>query len=302
MNAKLLKRVKQINLYAHSYAFTLNSKYGNFDIYDLLNFAHKHKLQGISIHIDLVRHKSENELKKIKSHANRLGLKINLEVSSTSRKEVDSAIKIAKVLNSKNIRVYIRYAGHLSEIIKKAVQDLKYISKVAEDNDLRFVLEQHEVLKSRELVGIVKKVNNPRVGLLFDFGNMVNADEMPLKALEVMSPYIRQVHMKGVCIVKKKFGYGQVGVPQGKGDLPQREMLSRLLLLGGDKPQVEVFALEQEVGYKSPPFRFSNKGKDPIIPDRKPSDTASNKNLLLERQNAAEQVKYIRKLLEKLIS
>lgn len=307
---KLIERIKIIKLYAHSYAFTLNFQKGDFDAIDLLNFAYENGLKGIDINIDCgkknsLRQKSIKELKKVKLYAKKLKLGINLEISSTSKEEVNSVVKIAKIFDVKNIRVYIRYGGHVSEIIKKGIDDLKYIAEIARD-ELFFAVEPHEVLKSNELVQIIKKVNSPQVGLLFDFGNMINADENPLDALTVMSPYISQVHLKGVKKVKIKKGFGQIGVPEGEGDLPQMRLLFNLLLLGESEPQVKFYALEQEVGYKSPPFRFDNEDENPLIPNREPGVTYLDKNksieenLLLEKQNACKQVQYVKSLLKQM--
>ncbi|MBW1724484.1 MAG: hypothetical protein JRJ33_03745 [Deltaproteobacteria bacterium] len=58
----------------------------------------------------------------------------------------------------------------------------------AGESDLYFVLEQHEDLKSHEIVDIITQVNSPRIGLLFDFGNMINANEEPLAALYTTAP------------------------------------------------------------------------------------------------------------------
>lgn len=305
---KLSDRVDKIKLYAHSYAFSLNFKYGDFEVSDLLDFASQENLDGIDIDIDDGKHRSlrlasDKELEKVRLYAKQLNLGINLDISSTTKKDVDDAVHIAKNLKVKNIRVYTRYSGHISEIIKKAVSDLKYIAKIAEDHDLEFTIEQHEILKSSELVEIIKMVDNKRIGLLFDFGNMISAGEDPLKALKIMSPYIKQAHLKGVRRVKKGVGYERVGVLQGEGDLPQKEMIVHLLMLGDLKPQIEMFGLEQEVGYRSPPFRSDHEGDDPKIPKRKPSNTPLNKdisieeNLHLERQNAHHQVQYVKNML-----
>ncbi len=307
---KLIERIKIIKLYAHSYALTLNFQKGDFDAIDLLNFAYENRLQGINIHIDSgkknsLKQKSIKELEKVKLRAEKLKLGINLEISSTSKKEVNSVVKIARVLNVKNVRVYIRYGGHVLEIIKRGTEDLKYISEVARD-ELFFTVESHGVLKSNELVQIIEKVNSPQVGLLFDFGNMINVGENPLDALTVMSPYISQVHMKGAKKVKIKEGFKQIGVPEGEGDLPQMRMLSTLLLLGESEPQVKSYALEQEVGHESPLFRFDNEDENPLIPNREPSVTHLDKNrsveenLLLEKQNAYKQIQYVRSLLKQM--
>ena len=56
---------------------------------------------------------------------------INLEISSTSGEEVDCAVQLAHALDVKNIRVYIRYSGRLSEVIRKGTEDLKAIARAS---------------------------------------------------------------------------------------------------------------------------------------------------------------------------
>ena len=207
---KLISRIDNIKLYAHSYAFSLNRKEGDFDVMDLLSFAHKNNLKGIEIHVGSgskksLSGKSDEELKEIKKYAERLGLGINLDVSTTSKEGIDLLVRIAKVLGAKTLRIYIIYGGLVSEIIKKASKDSKYILKVAKNENLFFVIEPHEVLKSNELVNLVEVLNSEHVKLLFDLGNMINANENPLDALINMSSHIKLAHMKGVKKVKREW-------------------------------------------------------------------------------------------------
>ena len=57
--------------------------------------------------------------------------------------------------------------------------DLRRLAAFDPASRLRYTLEQHEDLKSEELVQIIGAVANPRLSLLFDFGNMINAFELP---------------------------------------------------------------------------------------------------------------------------
>lgn len=307
----IIERIKGIKLYSHSYAFKLNFQENQFDVIKLLNFAYNNGLNGINIRYDVggkksLRKLNNKSLEVVRLHALKLKLGINIEVSSTSRKIINSVVKIAKILHVKNIRVYIRYSGKISDIIKKGTKDLRYISEIASKNGMHFVIEPHEVLKSKELIKIIKKINNPQLKLLFDYGNMINANENPLDAFKIMSPYITQVHMKGIKKIKLKKGYEQIGVLEGEGDLPQMNLLFNLLLLGKHEPQVKYYSLEQEVGYISPPYRFDKEGNNPIIPYRKSSFTNIDKtktikdNLQLEKRNAHKQVQYVRSLLKQI--
>lgn len=308
---KLLNRINNIQLYAHSYAFVLHFEHSVYSPINLLNFAYENGLNGIDIHLDSGKEKSlinmsVSELKEVKELAKKLNLKIMLEISSTAKPEIDKVVKITKILDVQNIRVYNRYGGYLLESIRKCINDLKYACKIAEKNDLYFAIEPHEVLKSEELVHIIKEVDSHRLGLLFDFGNMINANEKPLESLRKLSPYIWHVHIKDVKVIPKTSGFAQQGVADGQGDLPQMRMLYELLMLGDKKPQVKIFAFEQVNGYYAPPYRFKDEGKNPKIPNREPSNTCEgpmlsrDENLRIEKENAIHQVKYIKKLLNDL--
>lgn len=93
---------------------------------------------------------------------------------------------------------------------------------------------------------------------------------------------------------------------QGEDDLPHELMLFKLLMLGKNEPQVGAFALEQQVGYYAPPYRFENEPADPTIPKRKPSKTGLspsntlNQNLENELENAYHQVAFIKETLKNL--
>jgi len=308
---KLLDRIRQIKLHAHAYGFISHLKHGNSDVIDLLNFASKEGLNGVDINIgygngNSLKNKSTEKLEEVSRHAKKLGLEIDLDVSSSEEAEVDRAIEIAKIFGTRRIRIYVRHGGRLSEIIDKATKDLKSVAKKAEINNLEFFLEQHEVMQSHELVKVVQAINSPRVNMLFDFGNMINANEQPLDALKNMAPYAQKVHIKDVHRRRKGEGYEQTGAIHGEGDIPIMEMMLELLLLGESKPQVQIYSLEHVMGYTSPPFRFDGEDKDPLIPDRAISKTLLNdsldlkENLNLEIKNFRHQVKYIKNLLNQL--
>lgn len=309
---KLIERVERIELHAHTYAFYLNLQHGTFDIFDFCAFASENNLQGVSIHIDAGNDKSisnysPKKLQKLKNYLESHNLNINIEASSTSKKVISRLVYLANSLGSKNIRVYDRYNGQLSDIIQKYTKRMKEVARTAEQHDLHFVVEPHEVLKSAELVQIIEAVKSPRVNLLFDFGNMLSTAEQPIQALETMHPYIRQAHLKGANIeAVGQNGFAQIGMKQGDDNLPHELMLFKLLMLGKNKPQVGAFSLEQQVGYYAPPYRFKNESQDPVIPKRKQSKTqlcpklTLAKNLDLEFQNAHHQVDFVNKTLENL--
>jgi len=308
---RLIDRIDNIRLHAHSYSLLHNLTYGSLKPADVLNFAYEHELYGINIHVDdggahSLGHSHAEALAQFRRHAERLNLAIHLETSHTSREEINRVVRIAQALGVQNIRAYPRYEGRLTDVMDQVMADLRAMGELADKHDLYFDIEQHETLKSTEIAHMLQVVNHPRLHVLFDFTNMINAYERPLIALRTLAPYIRQVHLKGAKTIQEGSGYGQLGVVQGstEDEMPYGRMLYELLMLGEARPQVICFALEQEVNYYAPAYRRANEGINPSLPYKDPSDTpfddADPVSLLKERRWATNQVHFIRNLLAEL--
>jgi hypothetical protein len=277
--AKLLARTANVPFFAHSYSFYHNMIHG-FTPADLVRFAYENDLHGVCLHISdgeaaCVRKMDAKALEAFRRLREELGIALHLEISSSDRREVDTVIACAQALGVKNIRLYARHEGPLSQVIEKVYADMAYACARANQLDLYFDYEQHEDLRAAEIASILDRLGDPRMNALFDYSNSFNAYEEPLSALHVLAPYIRQVHIKGARKTIEAEGWGQIGVPQGapEDELPGARMLHDLLMLGESAPRVIAFALEQEVDYYAPAFRGPRDAADPVIKYREPSDT-----------------------------
>lgn len=307
---QLLERLGHVRLFAHAYPLLTNLTHGRVTPADLLDFAYRHELQGLSLHLldgeeNSLSQMNADQLQAFADKARALELAVHLEISSTRKADVDQVVAIARALGTRNIRVYSRYEGTLSQVMDRIETDLHYLAQQADEHDLFFDFEQHEELKSDEIAQLLSRLNHPRLHALFDFGNMINACEQPLPALRNLAPHIRQVHLKGVRVVPEHNAFGHYGVLQGSAedDLPNARMLFELLLLGESRPQVIAFILEQENHYVAPAFRQLDEACDPFIAYREMSETALPQGFSLERMLADEhrwannQVAYVRGLL-----
>lgn len=311
--ARLVERIDAMRLFAHGYPLLTNLTHGRVKPTDLLDFAYRHELHGLCLHVldgeeNSLSRMTADELRAFGEKADALGLDVHLEISTTLRADVDRVVEIARAVGCRNIRVYSRYEGMLSTVMTTIEADLRYLGELADAYDLNFDFEQHEELKSFEIAQLLRRIGNPRLNALFDFGNMINAGERPLPALRALAPYIRQVHLKGVRIVPEQNGCGHYGVLQGspEDDLPDARMLFELLMLGQSEPQVIAFALEQENHYVAPAFRQSDEAEDPFIPYRDMSETHLPPGYSLDRMIADEhrwaenQVRHVRGLIGEL--
>lgn len=308
--ARLAARARSAPLFAHAYAFHLNMRFGGMTPLHLVEFAHEQHLSGVKIHVEDGEQASLNRMPDETLHAfcgavGQLGLELHVETSTTEAAGLSDAVRIALAVGATSLRCYPRYEGRVSQIIDWTIADLRRLDDFDPQARLRFTLEQHEDLKSEELIHILQAVANPRLSLLFDFGNMINADEMPLPALAAQAPYITEVHIKDCLIQPDRGGWAHLACLSGEGHLPMEAMLVELLLLGDDQPQVRAFGLEEEEGYFAPALRFPSDGPDPFIPARTASFTQIGpgdleRRLRQETAAARRQVETLRTLLREI--
>lgn len=309
----LVQRIDGIRVFAHAYALLSNLTYGAYGPYDVLDFAARHGLAGACIHLldgeeQSLGRMDDVQLIAFRDRAQELQLDVHLELSTTDAAEIDELVRIAGVLNVTHLRVYSRFEGLLSEVMERIEQDLRRLADLADEHDLHFSFEQHEELRSGEIVALLRRIGHPRLHVLFDFGNMINAGERPLDALDTLAPHILQTHLKGVHILPEGDGTGHRGVLQGgpEDDLPGARMLYELLMLGDDDAQVIAFALEQENHYYAPAFRTASEGENPFIPYRDLSTTGIPDGWSMDDLLAAEpgwaddQVAYVHGILARM--
>lgn len=306
----LAARARHAPLFAHAYAFHLNMRFGGMTPLHLAEFARAQRLSGVKIHVEdgeqaSLAAMSDIALSAFGAQIERLGLDLHVETSTTEAHGLSDAVRIALATGATSLRCYPRYEARISQIIDWTIADLRRLTEFDPQGRLRYTLEQHEDLKSEELIRILEAVGNPRLGLLFDFGNMVNAHELPMSALEAQGPYISEVHVKDCLLQPDRGGWAHLACLSDEGHLPMRAMLVELLLLGTSRPQVTAFGLEEEEGYFAPALRFPAEEPDPFIAARPASFTDIGTGDLatrLEREAVAahRQVDIIRAMLDEI--
>lgn len=88
--------------------------------------------------------------------------------------------------------------------------------------------------------------------------------------------------------------------------MPFKALLTHLICLGDDEPQVTAYGLEEEVDYYAPAFRFEDEDDNPWIPYRQMSETPLPENHLLdarlrkEKEDAINQINHVRNVLQQI--
>lgn len=107
-------------------------------------------------------------------------------------------------------------------------------------------------------------------------------------------------------IVKEPGGTGHKACISGQGDMPFKALLTHLICLGDDEPQVTAYGTEEEVDYYAPAFRFEDEDDNPWIPYRQMSETPLPENHLLdarlrkEKEDAINQINHVRNVLQQI--
>lgn len=306
----LAGRARRAPLFAHAYAFHLNLRFGGMAPDDVAGFAQACGLRGVKIHLDDGEERSIGAMtpEAIEAFGRRMrdtGLELHLEISTTAPETLAGAVARARATGATALRFYPRYEGRVSQIMGRTIDDLRHLPRLDPNGRLRFMLEQHEDLTSDELVEIIAAVAHPRLSLLFDFANMINALEAPLPALARQAPWITDVHVKDCLVRPDRGGLAHLACSTGRGHLPIHAMLTELLLLGAGTPQVLAFGLEEEEGYYAPALRRPDDGPDPFIAARSESFTDPgpgelSARLSRERAAARAQIATVRTMLEEI--
>ncbi|QNN25454.1 sugar phosphate isomerase/epimerase [Planctomycetales bacterium ZRK34] len=164
-------------------------------------------------------------------------------------------VDAAKFLGCQHIRVNARSSGSYEEQQKLAADGLAMLCEYGDKQGINVIVENHGGLSSNGawLAGVMKMVDNPRVGTLPDFGNFrIAKDEMydRYKGVDEMMPYAKAVsakthdfdaegnethtdYMKMMDIVVNKHGYhGYVGIEfEGGGMSAEQGILATKKLL-----------------------------------------------------------------------
>jgi sugar phosphate isomerase/epimerase len=189
----------------------------------------------------------EDHLKKVREHAGRLGIELEIGMLSfcpssgifdkskgTGEEQLGLMIRSAKTIGSPIVRAVLGNSadrlspGGIEGHIENAVRVLRGVKSVAQDNGIRIAIENHAGdMQGRELKTLIEEAGKDFVGACIDSGNPVWALEDPHLTLETLAPYALTSHVRDSRIWKTPDGIAVQWVRMGEGDVDIRDYVRK---------------------------------------------------------------------------
>lgn len=227
----------------------------DWDFNKITDFAVENNYTGIEMRgllreMDLTKAKEFNSPESIKNTMAIMkdkGLKfVDLGSSCTlhfpegeeRQKNIDEGkrfIDLAEKIGCPNVRVFpnkIADPAKKTETLDLIAKGLQELGDYAKGSNVYVLMETHgDVVKSDDIVYVMKTANNKHAGLVWDVTNMWSVTkEPPAEVYPKLKPYIRHTHIKDLKFENGKEQY----VLLGKGDVPIFTAID-LLMKGGYK-------------------------------------------------------------------
>ena len=147
-------------------------------------------------------------------------------------------LDIAQMFGSDLVRVVVG-----ETVVEECLKILRSVLQRLRSQNITVGLENHFDLTTDQLIGIVRELDDERVGLIFDTTNGLGFVERPEEAILKAQPYLVSMHVKDYTIRKVEAGYLVTGAVLGKGMLD----IAAVLCCAAGAPNLRSIILEMTV-------------------------------------------------------
>jgi len=231
-----------------------------------------------------------DHLKKVREHATRLGIELEIGMRSLSRnskyfdakqgtaeEQLFRMIEAAQVIGSTIVRAFLgmsedrKSPGGIEGHIEEVARVLRAGRSRARDAGVKIAIENHAGdMQGRELKTLIEEAGRDFTGACIDSGNPLWVLEDPHRTLEVLHPYVLTSHVRDTAVWRVPEGVAVRWVRMGEGNVGIDEWVRKYLELCPGKalsleiivtPQPRVFRVFDPAfwdGYRNvPAWEFS---------------------------------------------
>lgn len=304
---------------------------------ELLDYAASLKLDVILMSdLDVYESFEPAYLKKIKEHADSLGVAIHVGTGSicptssyfntkhgTAEEHLGLAIRVAQALGSPVVRCVLgsgadrtRGSG-IEEHMENTVKVCKALRSRAVDAGVKIAIENHAGdMQAWELVTLIEAAGKDYVGATMDSGNPIWTVEDPMKSLETLGPYAVTTGIRDSAVWKYEEGALGQWTAMGDGHVEMKAYAAKfaqlcpatpfiLEIISGGPPRKNPY-LREEFWKPYPKARASEfarfvamaeRGKPYVTPSPPQGKTPEESTQLLQKSELEKSVRYCRETL-----
>ncbi|WP_291784334.1 sugar phosphate isomerase/epimerase family protein [Cecembia sp.] len=224
---------RKMGIVVHSYGLRWNSTVSSQNFPGFQNalqlLGHCHTLGAGGIQVG-VQNWNRDFASQLRQESQALGMFIEGSIG-LPRLEKDSATfeKQIEIAKSAGVSIFrtVCLGGRRYETFKsrlefdrfkeESLNALKIAAKIAEKHQVRLAIENHKDWRAKELVEIIKWIDNKWAGVTLDFGNNISLLEDPDEVIEILAPYAFSTHIKDMGLQAYDYGFLLSEIPLGTG-------------------------------------------------------------------------------------
>jgi sugar phosphate isomerase/epimerase len=158
------------------------------------------------------------ELTDAAAAARDLGLTIELGTKGIEPDRLARFVDLAGVFDAPLVRSML-YSPDTRPTLTRAEEWLRAALPAFEASGIGLALETYEQVATAGLVGLIERIDSPRLGVCLDPANVVARLELPRDCVEATAAHVKNVHVKDFAFARQPgwvgFTYG--GAPMGEG-------------------------------------------------------------------------------------
>jgi len=180
-----------------------------------------------------IGHLSNDELKKLKSTADALGIALEVGTRGIATANIARFLEIAVILGSPILRIVIDTKDH-EPTMDEINSLLAPFADQFRNLNIKLAIENHDRLTCAQFNEIIDCLGDDWVGICLDTVNSLGAVEAPNTVVPALAPRAINVHMKDFEIVRSngQMGFTVQGTALGQGRL---DVQSVIAAVGGSK-------------------------------------------------------------------
>lgn len=216
-----------------------------------------------------------DHLRKVRSHAERLGIQIEIGMRSicpsstmfdakegTAEEQLARMIAAAQTIGSPIVRAVLgSMADRTPPVIEAHIEDtarvLRAVRSQAASSGIKIAIENHAGdMQARELKTLVEEAGKDYVGVCLDSGNPLWTIEDPHLTLETLHPFVLTSHVRDTAVWRVPEGAAVAWVRMGEGNIGIEDYVRKYAeLCPGRALSLEIIVTQPRVfAYHEPKF------------------------------------------------